>query len=299
MSSIAYMNIAIVKYWCKDKFTPYLIPLVPSISLLSTKLYTKTEIKESGKDLFYLNDILQDEKETNKVFTFVDKVVKNRNKKICINTYNNMPTAAGLASSSSGYMALSIELNKFFNLDLEDNMLCKIASIGSGSASRSLYPIALFDKNGEIEKLESNIQFSMIAVIVNANRKKISSRAAMQISKDTSKLLDVWIEKNTEYADIMKRALKENDFNKVGIIMEKSTNLMHEVMKSSTPSIDYFMPLSYEIIEFVKKLRLDGINIYYTMDAGANVKVLFEKKDEVKIKKIFNEKYEGKIIDVI
>lgn len=299
MSSKAYINIAIVKYWCKDKFDPYLIPLVPSISLLSNKLYTITEIENSDEDKFYLNSVLQDDKETKKIFEFVDKVIENRKQKIKIKSFNNMPTAAGLASSSSAYMALTLELNKFFELKLNEEELCKIASIGSGSASRSLYDIALFDENGEIKKLKSQLEFSMIAVIVNKSKKKISSRIAMQITKETSSLLSLWVEKNKKYSNLMKKALLDNNFNKIGEIMEKSTELMHETMKSSNPSINYFEELSYEIIEYVKELRKIGLNVYYTMDAGPNVKILFEKKDEIKIKKIFNQKYKGKIIDVI
>lgn len=299
MSSKAYINIALVKYWCKDRFNPYLIPLVPSISLLSTKLYTVTTITEAKVDKFYLNSVLQNEDEKNKVFSFVDKLVKNRDKKICISSYNNMPTAAGLASSSSAYMALCLELNKFFNLKLDTNMLCKSSSMGSGSAARSLYDICLFDENGEIHSLKSDLSFSMIAVIVDDKKKKISSRLAMEITKKSSPYLELWVEKSKEYAFNMCLALSNNDFNSIGQIMEKSTDLMHETMKRSNPSIDYFLPMSYEIIDFVKENRKKGLNIYYTMDAGPNVKILCEKKDEEKLLKIFEEKYGGKVIRVI
>lgn len=64
--SVGYINIALIKYWCKDKFNPYLIPLVPSISLRSNRLYTKTRIQQSDIDEFILNDQKQDEEETKK-----------------------------------------------------------------------------------------------------------------------------------------------------------------------------------------------------------------------------------------
>lgn len=78
--SIAYMNIAIIKYWCKDTFTPYLKPLVSSISLRSNNLYTITKIEKSSEDLFVLNGEVQNEKETKKIFAFVDKLVNKREK---------------------------------------------------------------------------------------------------------------------------------------------------------------------------------------------------------------------------
>lgn len=293
--SIAYMNIAMIKYWCKDKYNPYLIPLVPSISLLSTTLYTETSIKKSDKDEFILNDVLQDEKETKKVFQFVNKVIENR-ECIRIISKNNMPTAAGLASSASAYAALTKELNRYFKLDMNVELMCKIASMGSGSAARSFFEISAFTEKGEIYEIKTNLELSMLAIIVSDSKKDISSRDAMEITKKTSSILDEWVIKNKEYFENAKRALKENDFKTLGENMEKSTELMHETMKKSNPSFSYLKKESIEIIKRIKEMRNEGFEVYYTTDAGPNVKVLYKKEQEAKIMKVLEKEYKGAIL---
>ena len=293
--SIAYMNIAMIKYWCKDRFDPYLKPLVPSISLLSKSLYTITSITKSEKDLFFLNDELQDEKETKKIFDFVNKVVKNR-ENICIKSYNKMPTAAGLASSASAYAALTKELNRYFNLKLTKQDMAKISSMGSGSSARSFYNICAFTENGEIFEIDTKLELEMVVILISKQKKVISSREAMQICKDTSKCLSEWIQKNKEYYNNALKALKNNDFKTLGENMEKSTMLMHKTMIESTPSFTYLEEESKRVIEYIKSLRKKTLDIYFTTDAGPNVKVLFQKKDKEKILEILNKKYEGKII---
>lgn len=293
--SIAYMNIALIKYWCKDKYDPYLKPLVPSISLLSKNLYTITSLSENEKDLFILNGVIQDKKETEKIFSFVDKIVKNR-VKLKIVSKNLMPTAAGLASSSSAYAALTMEINRFFKLNLSKNELAKISSIGSGSSARSFYNFCAFSTNGDIYEINTDLKLAMVAIIVSCEKKSISSRKAMQICKNTSPLINTWIKKNTEYFNIAKKALEENDFTSLGIAMEKSTNLMHETMITSNPSFTYLNEKSKKIIEGIKEMRNMGFEVYYTTDAGPNVKVLYQLKDEDKIIDYLKNKYEGKIL---
>lgn len=293
--SIAYMNIALIKYWGKKEYTPYLIPLVPSISILSSKLYTKTSIEESKEDIFILNNKVQNEK---KIFEYIDKIIPNRPKLKVIST-NNMPTAAGLASSASGYAALISEINRYFKLNYSTEKLAKLASMGSGSAGRSFYKLSAFDTKGDIYPLSTNLDIRMSAVIISRDKKKISSREAMEISLKTSSLIEEWKIKNLEYFEAMKIALRDDDFKKVGELTELSTDFMHKTMTSSKPSFTYLTEESIEVIEYIKSLRSKGFSVYYTTDAGPNVKFFYLANDEKKIKKIMLEKYGDKIIDVV
>ena len=130
----SYANIAIIKYWGK-KDKQKMIPATSSISLTLKDLYTETEIefiddteikkevekngeKFSGiRDLFFLNSELQDKIHTEKISKVVDlfRTQENeKNKKVKIKTTNNMPTAAGLSSSSSGLSAIIKACNKLF-----------------------------------------------------------------------------------------------------------------------------------------------------------------------------------------
>lgn len=294
--SIAFMNIAMIKYWCKDKYTPYLRPLVSSLSILAKNMYTKTKIEKSEKDIFVLNDVVQDEFETKKVFSFVDKVV-NRKEKLKISSINTMPTAAGLASSSSAYAALTMELNRYFDLKLTRNMMAKISSQGSGSSARSFYNICAYTKDCNIYEVPTNLDLLMLAIIVSSKKKKISSRDAMNICKNTSRDIRKWERKNKVYFLNAKKALKENDFDSLGINMEKSTEFMHKTMLSSKPSFTYLTPRSKEIIAKIKELRKKGLNIYYTTDAGPNVKVLLQSKDKDKVINILKSMFKEKVVE--
>lgn len=292
--SKGYMNIAIIKYWCKDKFSPTLIPLVPSISLRSKRFYTLTKIEKSDEDIFILNDEIQSKKETDKVFLFVNKIVKDR-EKIKIISYNFVPTAAGFASSASAYCALTKQLNKYFNLKLKTADMAKLASIGSGSASRSFYNLASFDTLGNVEKLKTDLNLCMLSIKVSFDKKKISSREAMEISKKTSSIIDIWVSESKKIYVKAKKALIDNDFKTLGKLMEKSTDLMHKTMHLSIPSINYLTEESLKVIKDIKNMRKKGFNIYYTTDAGANVKALYLKEDEKEIIEYLKIKYKGRI----
>ena len=107
----SYANIAIIKYWGK-KDAENMIPATSSISLTLENMYTDTEISfiesenKSETDVFYLNGVLQDSKQTKKISKVVDLFRENKEQKVLIKSQNNMPTEAGLSSSSSGLSAL-------------------------------------------------------------------------------------------------------------------------------------------------------------------------------------------------
>lgn len=291
-----YINIAIVKYWGKKEFNPYLIPYQGSISLRSTKLYTNTIIEKSEYDEFYLNGIKQDEKETDKIFSFVDKVIINRKEKIKIDSINYVPTAAGLASSASAYCALTKALNRYFNLNLKENEMAKISTMGSGSAGRSFYHLAAFDKCGNIYELETNLNLSMLVLVVSKEKKEISSRNAMNIAQ-LAPNFKKWVERANNDFEKMKIALKENDFKKIGNIMENNTIFMHNTTFRSTPSFSFLNKETYNIIKKIKRFRREyKLDMYFTMDAGPNVKLLYLKEDEEKILKIINNNFDCEII---
>lgn len=291
----AYINIAIVKYWGKKEFNPYLIPCQGSISLTSKKLYTDTRIEKSDVDEFYLNSIKQEGKELEKIFSFVDKVVKKRSK-IRIISENKVPTAAGLASSASAYCALTKSLNRYFSLNLSIEEMAKISTLGSGSACRSFYNLSAFDKNGNIYKLSTDLELEMLVLVVNKEKKEISSRDAMEIAKK-SPIFEHWVNRANNDFELMKQALKNNEFEKIGQIMEANTITMHNTTFRSNPSFSFLNKETYNIIKKVKRLRRNfDLKMYFTMDAGPNVKLLYLKKDEEKILKVLKENFDLEIL---
>lgn len=148
----SYANIAIVKYWGK-KDAEKMIPATSSISLTLNDMFTETEMEfikdedtkiavekemKNGNckdkfsnmtDLFYLNGELQDKMHTEKISKVVDLFRENRSQKVKISTTNNMPTAAGLSSSSSGLSAVIKACNKLFGKTIRNLNLHKFQNL--------------------------------------------------------------------------------------------------------------------------------------------------------------------------
>ena len=280
----SYANIAIVKYWGK-KDAEKMIPATSSISLTLNDMFTETEMEfikdedtkiavekemKNGNckdkfsnmtDLFYLNGELQDKMHTEKISKVVDLFRENRSQKVKISTTNNMPTAAGLSSSSSGLSAVIKACNELFGKNYAQSELAQISKCGSGSSSRSFFgPIAAWDKDtGEICEVKTDLKLAMIVLVLNENKKKISSRNGMELCAKTSIYFDEWVKQS------------EIDFMNV--------------------PFSYFNEKTYEAMDFVKNLRNNGEKCYFTMDAGPNVKVLCLEEDLEKLAEIFGQKY--------
>ncbi|MGT2772472.1 diphosphomevalonate decarboxylase [Streptococcus marimammalium] len=283
VSAKSYANIAIIKYWGK-KDSQKMIPSTSSISLTLDNLYTETQLSllEDGKeDLFYINGVLQNEEEHQKMSQVLNLFRKDLSQFVKIDTRNSMPTAAGLSSSSSGLSALVKAANSFFNTDLKQEKLAQIAKFASGSSSRSFFgPVAAWDKDtGEIFRVETNLKMAMIILVLNDQKKTISSREGMKRSVETATNFSKWVKQSEKDYKNMLAYLKANNFEKVGQLTEKNALMMHETTSASNPSFTYLSDKTYEAMADIKKLRLEGERCYFTMDAGPNVKVLCLEKD--------------------
>ena len=312
----SYANIAIVKYWGK-KDAKKMIPATSSISLTLNDMFTETEMEfisdedikisvekemkngdykdkfSNMTDLFYLNGELQDSVHTEKISKVVDLFRENRNQKVKISTTNNMPTAAGLSSSSSGLSAVIKACNELFGKNYTQSELAQISKFGSGSSSRSFFgPIAAWDKDtGEICEVKTDLKLAMIVLVLNENKKKISSRNGMELCAKTSMYFDEWVKQSEIDFINMKKYLAENDFEKVGTLTEENALRMHKTTETANPPFSYFNEKTYEAMDFVKNLRNNGEKCYFTMDAGPNVKVLCLEEDLEKLAGIFGQKY--------
>ena len=312
----SYANIAIVKYWGK-KDAKKMIPATSSISLTLNDMFTETEMEfisdedikisvekemkngdykdkfSNMTDLFYLNGELQDSVHTEKISKVVDLFRENRSQKVKISTTNNMPTAAGLSSSSSGLSAVIKACNKLFGKNYTQSELAQISKFGSGSSSRSFFgPIAAWDKDtGEIYEVRTDLKLAMIVLVLNENKKEISSRNGMELCAKTSTYFDEWVKQSEIDFVNMKKYLAENNFEKVGILTEENALRMHKTTETANPPFTYFNEKTYEAMDFVKNLRNNGEKCYFTMDAGPNVKVLCLEEDLEKLAEIFGKRY--------
>ena len=299
----SYANIAIIKYWGK-KDPIKMIPATSSISLTLENLFTETEIsfitreeaiEKTGQvsDLLYINGELQNEEQIKKITKVVNLFRDDRSQLVKIDTTNNMPTEAGLSSSSSGLSAAIKACNRLFDKNLSREELAQISKFASGSSSRSFFgPVGMWDKDtGEVSEIKTDLKLAMIVLVLNEEKKIISSRKGMALCMETSTSFDEWIRQSEIDFENMKRYLSEGDFSKVGDLTEENALRMHETTKNANPPFTYLTEKSFEAMEYVKELRKQGERCYFTMDAGPNVKVLCLEEDFERLKDIFGKKY--------
>ena len=299
----SYANIAIIKYWGK-KDPIKMIPATSSISLTLENLFTETEIsfitreeaiEKTGQasDLLYINGELQNEEQIKKIAKVVNLFRDDRSQLVKIDTTNNMPTEAGLSSSSSGLSAAIKACNRLFEKNLSREELAQISKFASGSSSRSFFgPIGMWDKDtGEVSEVKTDLKLAMIVLVLNEEKKIISSRKGMALCMETSTSFDEWIRQSEIDFENMKKYLSEGDFSKVGELTEENALRMHETTKNANPPFTYLTEKSFEAMEYVRELRKQGERCYFTMDAGPNVKVLCLEEDFERLKDIFGKKY--------
>lgn len=292
----SYANIAIIKYWGKEN-AKEMIPSTSSISLTLENMYTETRLSPlpagATRDEFYINDQLQNEAEHEKMSRIIDRFRQDSADFVRIDTRNNMPTAAGLSSSSSGLSALVKACNAYFETGYETEELAQLAKFASGSSARSFFgPLSAWDKDsGAIYPVQTDLKLAMIMLVLYDERKPISSREGMRICQATSSNFKEWVEQSAQDYRHMLTYLKDNDFDRVGRLAESNALLMHSTTQTAQPPFSYLTDQSYAAMDFIKELRQKGERCYFTMDAGPNVKVLCLEEDLDHLVPIFEERY--------
>ena len=301
----AHTNIALIKYWGKADET-IILPKNNSLSLTLDAFYTETSVcfdKSLTADCFNLDGVLQDEKATQKVSKFLDLF---RQKGNCdyfakVESVNHVPTAAGLASSASGLCALAGACNQALDLGLSQKELSKIARKGSGSACRSVYGGFVEWEKGydddssyavPIDSAGFEDELAMIFIVVNQKQKKVSSRDGMKSTVETSSFYPVWLQEAPKDLQAIKQAIYTKDFTKLGQITEANALKMHACTLAAVPPFTYWNAESMLAMDAVRNLRESGLECYFTMDAGPNVKVLCQRRDESAILTALSEKFQ-------
>ncbi|EGP5341991.1 diphosphomevalonate decarboxylase [Enterococcus faecium] len=296
----AYTNIALIKYWGK-KNEELILPMNNSLSLTLDAFYTDTEVIFSDSymvDEFYLDGTLQDEKATKKVSQFLDLFRKEAglSLKASVISQNFVPTAAGLASSASGLAALAGACNTALKLGLDDLSLSRFARRGSGSACRSIFggfvewekghdDLSSYAKPVPSDSFEDDL--AMVFVLINDQKKEVSSRNGMRRTVETSSFYQGWLDSVEGDLYQLKQAIKTKDFQLLGETMERNGLKMHGTTLAAQPPFTYWSPDSLKAMDAVRQLRKQGIPCYFTMDAGPNVKVLVENSHLSEVQETF------------
>ncbi len=302
-TATANANIALVKYWGK-RDEKLILPQNGSISMTCDGLRTTTTVEFSEKhknDIVIINDeeLKKDEKN---IIGHLDRIRKMAGikEKAKIVSETNFPVAAGLASSASGFAALTLAAMKAAGLDLNEKELTILTRMGSGSACRSICEGYVEWHRGNKEDGSDSFaetiagknhwtEFRMITTIVAESKKKISSRVGMAQTVKTSPYYKGWLDSVEDDLIKIRNGIKKKDFPAVGLTSEENCLKMHALMMTTKPSIVYWQPATMEIINSVMRWRGEGTQCYFTIDAGPNVKVICLSKNEKEITKRLHE----------
>lgn len=281
-------NLALIKYWGKRN-EELMLPTKSSLSIGLAALTTRTTISFATHDNIDLG-CTHSPQAIEKVVDYINWFRKRYEIKeyFAISSSNNFPTAAGLASSASGFSALAIGLASLCGLNLNKRELSVLARQGSGSAARSVeggvvlwhagtntdgsdcYAEQLFD-----EKYLQDLR--VLIVIVEDREKKVSSRKGMQLTIQTSPSYNQWLVTSEIRLTKMITALTNKDFLSLGNLAEEDWQGMHTSMLDTQPPLNYWTSTSYAAINTVKKLQQQKIECFFTTDAGPNVFIICQQ----------------------
>jgi diphosphomevalonate decarboxylase len=307
--AFAPANIALCKYWGK-RDADLNLPVNSSLSISLGKLGTKTVVKFSKTaDRIFLNGKPAPKDFAARISAYLD-LFRADGQFFEVRTKNNIPTAAGLASSASGFAALVKALDQLLGWGFNPRELSMLARLGSGSAARSLYAgFAVWHAGVRADGMDSyaetfsgveeskgvqaqpaskpwkNLRVGILEV--SKVRKKTGSTDGMNRTVETSELYEAWPAQADCDFDELRTAVAAQDFPMLGKTAENNALAMHATMLAAWPPLCYWKPQTLALMQKVWQAREDGLELYFTIDAGPNLKLIFLKENQVAVKKLF------------
>jgi diphosphomevalonate decarboxylase len=285
--AVARANIALAKYWGKadDNLN---LPSTPSVSITLDPLVTETTVVFDDMldaDVFELDGEPSNERELRRVSELLGEVRDEAgfSTKARVISVNHFPTAAGLASSASGFAALAGAATTAAGLPIDLKSLSARARRASASAARSIYGGYVELPAGRVGQDNLHARplagpdhwdLRVVVAVTAKGRKAIGSRRAMGESRRTSMFYAAWVEGSKRLSAQIIDALIETDFERLAPLVEQSFLAMHGCAMASVPPIIYWQPGTLAALATVHRLAADGVPVCATMDAGPHVKVV-------------------------
>lgn len=300
-------NIALIKYWGKHGNQ---LPQNVSISFSLSNAFSETSVKYIAKEKEDKNIELKFFFEGKENLTFKKKIQKFMESIIPyfpylpyfsfeIKSSNSFPHSTGIASSASSMAALALCLTGIEN-ELDGGMFplqffekaSMIARLGSGSASRSVFPyLAVWGKHADVpfssneyavpfhEKVHPVFKsFKDAILIVSSEEKSVSSRAGHALMEGNPFAESRYKQAATNFSALIK-CLSTGNVDKFGEIIENEALTLHALMMCSTPSYMLMLPNTLKIIDLIKTYRTEkNVPLYFTLDAGPNIHLLYPEE---------------------
>ncbi len=287
----AQPNIALIKYWGK-RDTANNLPAVGSISVTLADLYTDMTVSledDLDRDRLVINGDDADSM-TPRISACLDAVVGTSRARARIDSYCNFPLAAGLASSAASFAATVVAAAAASGVSASTAELASLAGRASGSAARSLYGGFAELQNEASDVAVKTIReggdwpLKVVIAITSADPKPVSSGEAMEISRRTSPFYGRWIEDQPEDLRVARAAIQDLDFEKLADISEHNCLKMHSVMWASRPPVVYWNAATLDCLHAIRALRSQGVGVFFTIDAGPQVKAVCIESDEALVR---------------
>ena len=300
-------NIALIKYWGKYEGQ---IPANPSISFTLSNCKTETKMIFRSGEKFSVKTFLAGKEET-KFSEKIEKYFRSIEKYLpwilqgsfVIETENTFPHSSGIASSASGFGAIAkclMEMDKAFSgKDFFDVKKASfLARLGSGSACRSVYDgLVVWGKVNEVEGSSDLYavkypneeihpifrDFNDYVLLIHEGQKSVSSTVGHGLM-NTNPYAERRFQEARENFVPMKEILKSGDLQAFMKLVEHEALTLHAMMMMSDPAFILMQTGTLQVINRVWEFRKENnLPLFFTLDAGANVHLLFpsEKKTEI------------------
>ncbi|PAA74912.1 hypothetical protein BOX15_Mlig028088g3, partial [Macrostomum lignano] len=303
-------NLALIKYWGK-RDSRLVLPLNNSISVtlddqLMRTVTMATASPEFAEDFVELNG--KPVEVTDRMRAVLQSLRQRCQRgqdlaswKVRVATRNSFPTAAGLASSSSGLCAFAVAVARLYGIvgdggsdscDADTlRWLSTVARLGSGSACRSLFAgFAEWSAGQRPDGVDSTASqlasaghwdLRVLVCVVGAGAKSAPSTQAMARTVATSSLLPARLSCLPDRLAAVREAVAGRDFASLAEMSMRDSNCLHAVCADTYPPVHYLTDASRAIIDFVHRLNEASgrVVLGYTADAGPNVCLLAQPAD--------------------
>lgn len=291
-TAIAPANIAFIKYWGMRDATATL-PYNGSLSMnLDACLTTTTVTLDDALDsdevvlaLFQQPALPATGRARERVVQHLDRLrqLADSTSRVRVESHNNFPADAGIASSAAGFAALTLAAAVAFGLPLELDSLSRLARLsGSGSAARSIPTGFVEWVNGDdATSLARSIaapqhwDLADVVAVVDTRPKKVGSAENHHLAATSPYFVSRLHELETRLP-ATRAAILARDFEQLALHTEADAISMHAICMTQVPPSFYWSPATLAVMLAVREWREQGLPACYTMDAGANVHVICE-----------------------
>ncbi len=308
-------NIALIKYWGKQPQREQL-PANPSLSFTLSHAFTDMWLywskRTQADDPIELKLYFEGRPADNfrkRIYDFMLRLLPEMpflgEYAITIHTRNSFPHSAGIASSASAMSALALCLVEWkyrcrravFDLHQHYREVSNLARRASGSACRSVVPqVALWGAHPNVSEASDSYAIPLakayrdfaelwkdLILIVDQSPKSISSSQGHALM-ESHPYAATRYQQATEHLSVLLKAMKEGDVETFGRVVEAEALTLHALMMCSPTPYLLIKPQTLEVIDAIQNWRRTrDLPMYFTLDAGPNVHLLYPQAYEAEI----------------